>query len=102
MLGDGSQTNRETGTLALFLADDFGDSIQEIHVFIDEIRVHSDNGDWITIMDEFNDEDVLEVDLLKLMFISLKLGEVELESGQYNAIRLVLDEGSQDRHGKGT
>ena len=42
-------------------------------------------------MDEFNGEDKLEVDLLKLMFTSLKLGEVELESGQYNAIRLVLD-----------
>ncbi len=51
-------------------------------------------------MDEFNGEDELEVDLLKLMFTSLKLGEVELESGQYNAIRLVLDEGSQDRHGE--
>lgn len=100
LLGDGVETNRETGTLALFLADDFGDSIREIHVFIDEIRVHSDNDGWKTIIDEFNGEAVLEVDLLKLMFTKIKLGEEELDSGQYNAIRLVLDEGSQDRHGE--
>ena len=100
LLGDGAETDRDTGTLALFLADDFGDRVQEIHVFIDEIRVHSDDGGWRTIIDEFDGEDVLEVDLLELMFTSLKLGEVDLESGQYNAIRLVLDEGSQDRHGE--
>ena len=100
LLGDGAETDRDTGTLALFLADDFGDRVQEIHVFIDEIRVHSDDGGWRTIIDEFDGEDVLEVDLLELMFTSLKLGEVDLEPGQYNAIRLVLDEGSQDRHGE--
>ncbi len=99
LIGDGAETDSETGTLALFLADDFGDRVQEIHVFIDEVQVQGNNGGWRTIIEEFDGEDVLEVDLLELMFTSIKLGEVNLEAGEYNQIRLVLDEESQDRHG---
>lgn len=79
----------ETGTLEVRLIDAPIDNVSEVNVVIDSVQVNnSDNEEgWITIS-----EPMQSYDLLKLTNGAYEvLGEVDLEPGTYEQIRLILN-----------
>jgi len=79
----------ETGTLEVRLVDAPIDSVSEVNVFIDSVQVNNTDNEegWITIS-----EPMQSYDLLKLTNGAYEvLGEVDLEPGTYEQIRLILN-----------
>lgn len=79
----------ETGTLEVRLVDAPIDSVSEVNVVIDSVQVNNTDNEegWITIS-----EPMQSYDLLKLTNGAYEvLGEVDLEPGTYEQIRLILN-----------
>ncbi len=79
----------ETGTLEVRLVDAPIDSVSEVNIVIDSVQVNNTDNEegWITIS-----EPMQSYDLLKLTNGAYEvLGEVDLEPGTYEQIRLILN-----------
>jgi len=79
----------DTGTLEVRLVDAPIDSVSEVNVVIDSVQVNNTDNEegWITIS-----EPMQSYDLLKLTNGAYEvLGEVDLEPGTYEQIRLILN-----------
>jgi hypothetical protein len=93
---NGTGTN---GTLVLGLTDDPGDYLN-VYVTIKEVQVNQaaeeeeDDSGWLTVLTPGETFDLL---VLQNGVIA-NLGLAELEAGQYNQMRLILDEEKPDAH----
>ena len=86
----GSSTAEDIGTLTLNITDAPVDAenISGVYIKINQIDVNKD-GEWITLEDFVGPQ---EYDLLELTGGEFALlGEFELEAGQYDQIRFILD-----------
>lgn len=84
-----------TGSLVLLITDDPSDlNITEALVTMSEVRVHyaginqsSENGSWITIVNQSQ-----TFDLIQLMNVTELFGSANLSAGWYTQIRLMVDQ----------
>jgi hypothetical protein len=84
-----------TGTLVLMITDDPSDlNITEALVTMSEVRVHyaginqsGENGSWITIVNQSQ-----TFDLVQLMNVTELFGTANLSAGWYTQIRLMVDQ----------
>ena len=98
--GSGSDTGGgTTGTLVLGLTDDPGDYLH-VYVTIKEVQVNQaaeeeeDDSGWLTVL---TPEETFDLLVLQNGVIA-NLGLAELEAGQYNQMRLILDEEKPAAH----
>lgn len=79
------------GELVMKISDGPVNEIENVWIYIDEVRVQREDEGWITLNDfDGEDDDMLTVDLLDLKFTEELLGQETLEAGNYNKIRLKL------------
>ncbi|MFP8488402.1 DUF4382 domain-containing protein [Gracilimonas sp. Q87] len=91
-IGCGTQSDSRTGTFQVLLHDAPA-HYDEVNVFIESVEVNNSTGDegWVTVSTPEQSFDLLEL----TNGVLEPLGEVELEPGTYQQIRLIL---SRDGH----
>ena len=85
------EDNLQTGTLSLSITDAPTDdtSITGVYITIDSLQYHKQNNSWATFGEYGGPK---KVNLLELTDgFSELLGNFEMESGQYNQLRFILD-----------
>lgn len=94
--GDNTSSDSEPGTLRVLLTD-APVNYEAVYIDIQSVRIHRNNdaedgeNGWIDINTE-----PITVDLLKLTNGNFEiLGEVNLEPGRYNQLRLILGDGNE-------
>ena len=95
-------TETDTGQMVLSIADNAVNDLENVFVYIEQVKVHHEDTGWKTI-NEFEDEDngMLKVDLLDLRFSEERLGDEILQAGKYDKIRLKLAEENNSGNGQG-
>jgi hypothetical protein len=97
---DSSSPGTSTGTLRMHLVDApaFLESIDALEVVFTEVRVHRSesaeegDGGWITVLPDSLPVEDRTFDLLELVDgVFATLGEVELETGTYTQVRIMLE-----------
>jgi hypothetical protein len=93
---DSSGSSAETGTMRVLLTDAPAD-YESVYIDVQGVRIHrsmdaeSDDSGWIDIMTEPE-----RLDLLSLVNGNVALlGELDLEPGQYNQMRLILGDDNE-------
>lgn len=81
--------NSDTGTLALYLADNPGD-VDKVNVVLDRVEVKRTGEQWYIINDFGGEGKTESFDLLSLRNTEALLGEKELPAGKYTQIRLIV------------